>query len=492
MTAKSMPGAPSTRFTHWKLIKWDRVENHVRRLQLRIAKAIKENRHNRAKALQWLLTHSFSAKLLAIRRVTQNRGKNTPGVDRIIWRTDNQKMRAAHALKRRGYRSQPLRRIYIPKKNGKLRPLGIPTMTDRAQQALYLLALEPISEIQGDKNSYGFRPKRSLHDATCQCHTILAQKRAHQWILEGDIKSCFDKISHTWLQQNAKMDKQILQQWLKSGYMEENNFNETFEGTPQGGIASPVLANITLDGLEKAVKSSAKKGEKIHFVRYADDFICTAKSKETLEQQILPAIMKFLQERGLELSLEKTKITHIEEGFDFLGFNLRKYKGKLLIKPAKNSVKAFLEDIREVIRKMRNITTEALIHTLNPKIQGWANHYRHHVAKATYSYVDMNIFWAIWRWARRRHPTKSSSWVRNKYFKTIGLRQWCFYSSNKDGKSHLLLARASDTRIKRHTKIRAGATPYDPEYQEYFRQRELKQKQRRTHSRINRINLREA
>jgi RNA-directed DNA polymerase len=229
-------GAPSARFMNWKLIKWSEVKNQVRRLQLRIAKAIKLRRYDKAKALQWLLTHSFFAKLLAIKRATRNKGKNTAGVDGVTWKTNRQKTQAVTSLKRRGYKSSPLRRIHIPKKNGKLRPLGIPTMLDRAQQALHLLALEPIAEIQADKNSYGFRPRRSIQDAIEQCFIALSKKIAPRWILEGDIKACFDKISHQWLLNNIMMDKFILEQWLKAGFIEKDMFHSTTEGTPQGGL----------------------------------------------------------------------------------------------------------------------------------------------------------------------------------------------------------------------------------------------------------------
>lgn len=474
-------GAPSTRFISWKLVNWDTVTNHVRQLQLRIAKAIKQGRHNKAKALQWLLTHSFYAKLMAVKRVTQNKGKGTPGVDKTIWRTSSQKMKAAKSLKRRGYRSLPLRRVYISKKNGKLRPLGIPTMTDRAQQALHLLALEPIAEIRGDKNSYGFRPKRSIHDAIEQCFINLATKRAAKWVLEGDIKSCFDEISHKWLQENTMMDKSILKQWLKAGYLKNNTFHQTTEGTPQGGIASPTLANIALDGMENVIKAKTKKSDKINFVRYADDWICTGATKEILEQKVLPRIIEFLKERGLELSSEKTKITHIDEGFDFLGFHLRKYKGKFLIKPAKKGLQTFLKETKGSIRKLRSATTEQLIHTLNPKIQGWANHYRSSVAKKTFQQIDHHIFLAIWKWAKKRHPNKSASWTKNKYFKRIGQRDWRFFAKTKD--ITYVLKLASDTSIKRHVKIRAEATPYDPKYKDYFLKRENYQKLERKHSR---------
>lgn len=263
-------GAPMARIWDWKSINWKTVQYRVNKLQLRIAKAIKLGKQRKAKALQWILTHSFYAKLLAVKRITQNRGKYTPGVDRIVWTTNRQKMSAVKSLKRRGYRSKPLRRIHILKKNGKLRPLGIPCMIDRAQQALHLLALEPIAETQADKNSYGFRPKRSAHDAIGQCFNALARKHSAKWILEGDIKSCFDEISSEWLLSNVIMDTRVLKQWLKAGYIEKGTFHHTIRGTPQGGVISPTAANIALDGFEEVIKRIAAPGDKLNFVRYAD------------------------------------------------------------------------------------------------------------------------------------------------------------------------------------------------------------------------------
>ena len=216
--------------------------------------------------------------------------------------------------------------------------------------------------------------------------------------------------------------------WLKSGYIEKNVFHHTEAGTPQGGIISPTLANIALDGLENVIKAISRRSDKVHFVRYADDFIVTGHSKEILEDKIKPAIIEFLKERGLELSLEKTKITRVDEGFDFLGFNIRKYKGKLLIKPARKGITTFLENIREKIKLMATVKTEDLIRTLNPNIQGWANHYRRVVAKKTFAQIDRETFVAIWKWAKRRHGNKSAKWIQKRYFTRIGSRQSCFFA----------------------------------------------------------------
>jgi RNA-directed DNA polymerase len=437
--------------------------------------------------LQWLLTHSFYAKLLAVKRVTQNAGRRTPGIDRIIWKTDKQKLNSAYELRRPGYKAQPLRRIYIPKKNGKLRPLSIPTMLDRAQQALHLLSLIPVAEITADENSYGFRPKRSTHDAIGKCFILLARKHSQQWVLEGDIKACFDKISHDWLLKHIMMDKSVLQKWLKAGFIEKDAFHNTEEGTPQGGLASPTLANITLDGLEKIVLEAAGRNDTVHFVRYADDFICTAKSKETLENKVQPAIINFLKERGLELSSEKTKISHINDGFDFLGFNIRKYGDKLLIKPSMLSVKKFSEDLRETIQKLGNTATVKLIATLNSKIRGWTNYYRSCVAKEIFNDVDTVVFDSLRKTLKRKHPNKSTSWIRHKYFTKIGARNGYFFCKVKTKKmvtKRYSLIKAANTKIRRHIKIRRRATPFDSDFDDYFIERENRLKRERINSRI--------
>jgi len=474
-------GAVSHHKEHWHAIDWPTVYQEVRRLQVRIVKAQQEGKPGKVKALQHLLTHSFSGKALAVRRVTENQGSKTAGVDKVTWDTPLKKATAVHALQQHGYHPQPLRRVSIPKKNGKMRPLGIPTMKDRAMQALYLLALDPIAETTADPNSYGFRPERSCADALEQCYILLAKTRDPQWILEGDIKACFDRISHDWLLANAPMDKGILRKWLKAGYIDKHTLHPTEEGTPQGGICSPVLANLTLDGLERVLRehfrdttrASRKARSKVHLVRYADDFIVTGSSKELLENEVKPLVEAFMRERGLELSQEKTHITHIEEGFDFLGQNVRKYNGKLLIKPSKKSVKAHLESIRGRIKDNPTDTAGHLITLLNPVIRGWANYHRHAISSEIFHKVDYAIFKALWRWAKRRHPNKGKKWIRKKYFQTVGTRNWVFVGEiiGKQGVKRVELASAGKTPIQRHNKIRGEANPYDPQWETYFDER---------------------
>ena len=474
VAATLLTGASSTS-VKWDSINWKNTEAEVYRLQIRIAKAVSEGRHGKVKALQWLLTHSFHAKVLAVKRVVQNKGGKTPGVDKIIWRTPQQKMEAAMSLTRRGYQTQPLKRIYIPKKDGRQRPLSIPTMKCRAMQGLHLLALLPVAEFYADKNSYGFRPKRSTADAIEACFKALAMKGSSQWILEADIKSCFDKISHDWLRENIPMDKEILSKWLSAGYIDNGVLHQTELGSPQGGLASPTLLVLTLSGLEQAViRAINRRKDKVHLSIYADDFIITGSSKEVLETEVKPLVESFLQERGLELSQEKTKITHIDDGFDFLGMNVRKYKGKCIIKPSKKSIKNFLANIRETIKSNPTVKTENLLHLLNPKVRGWANYFRHSCAKETFRYIDSKIYAALWRWACRRHPGKGKVWIRRKYFRSQGLRNWIFFAKTQKDDStsgYMDLFTASSVAIKRHIKIRAEATPYDSRFTEYFKKR---------------------
>ena len=475
----------------WRNIDRHKAEDYVRKLQARIVKAQRKGRDGKVKSLQWLLTHSFYGRYLAVVRVTTNKGKDTAGVDHVRWSTDAAKVKAIDTLKRRGYRPMPLRRVEIPKKNGKKRPLGIPTMKDRAMQALYLMALDPIAETTGDKHSYGFRKHRSCQDAISMCHNVLSKEIAPEWVLEGDIKGCFDHISHEWLLGNIPMDKEMLRKWLKSGYVFNGELFPTDEGTPQGGIISPTLANMTLDGLQSLVKKAVKgywkpdpNGRKwikpkINLVRYADDFIITAKDKETIEKIILPLVRQFMEERGLMLSEEKTKITHISDGFDFLGFNVRKYSnGKLLTKPSKDAMKSFCQKIRTKIKGNKSAKASSMVRMLNYMIPGWGNYYRYGASSKAFSRVDFEIYKTLWQWAKRRHPKKGKHWIKDKYFKQLHGRDWTFAAttmSNKTKKeTNLSLKRLANIGIQKYVRVRTNTNPYDPTDAAYYMRRKLK------------------
>ena len=457
----------------------------VGKLQRRIAKAQKGKRYNKVKALQHLLVTSRAAKILAVERVTSNKGKRTAGVDGVTWTTNAAKAQAIGSLRRRGYKPKPLKRVYIPKKNGKKRPLGIPTMKDRAMQALYQMALEPIAETTADKNSYGFRKYRGCQDAIDALHRWLSRRDVSpEWVLEGDIKGCFDHISHEWLVRNVRTDSEILRKWLASGVIYNRLLTPTTEGTPQGGIISPTLANLTLDGMERLVKSrfpsSRPKGtkgkwqtKKVNLVRYADDFIVTAADKETL-LEVKAMLMAFLAERGLELSEEKTLVTHITEGFDFLGFNIRKYNGKLIIKPSKKSQERLVEKLHEsIFRRNKTATQQALIDQLNPILCGWANYFRHVCSKEVFCKIDHIIVNQLMRWGYRRHPRKKRHWTNRRYFISNGRNRWTFgFKYTEDGKEKTYsLLRLADIPIARYVKVKAEANPFDPAWDEYFAKR---------------------
>lgn len=487
--------APSGAESGWVRIDWTKHEHRVRRLQARIVKATQERRWGRVKSLQWLLTHSFSGKALAVRRVTTNQGATTPGVDGATWQLPATRYRAIGSLQRRGYQPQPLRRVYIPKSNGKLRPLGIPTIKDRAMQALYLLALEPVAETTGDPNSYGFRTARSTADAIQQCFGCLSHPDdSAEWVLEGDIQGCFDHISHAWMLTHIRTDIEVLGKWLRAGFVDKRTWFPTEAGTPQGGIISPTLANLTLDGLEQLLKERFRPthgqrspdgrrdyhNPRVHLVRYADDFIITGRSRELLESEVRPLVERFLNERGLRLSPAKTKITHISEGFDFLGQNIRKHRERLLIIPARKNVHAFVAGIRTILQQNRMSAQEPLIRHLSLVIRGWANYHRHIAAKRTFATMDTRIFECLWHWARHRHPNKNPGWIAKRYWRQIGTRFWEFAvdtQETREGRPIILrLARPSAVPIRRHIKIKSDANPFDPKWRPYFEARAVLKK----------------
>jgi RNA-directed DNA polymerase len=462
----------------WHAIDWRRVEQRVRTTQMRIAKATQKSDWRRVKALQRLLVHSFSARAVAVRRVTENQGKRTAGVDRELWDTPTCKWEAVSTLKKqRGYRPLPLRRVYIPKANGKERPLGIPTMKDRAMQALHLLGLEPVVESQSDPNSYGFRRNRSTADAMSQLFVCLAHKASAAWVLEADIEGFFDQINHEWLVSHVRMDKAILQKWLKAGVVYKGQLTSTETGTPQGGIISPTAANVALNGLETGLLAhlGATMGRskvpklKINVVRYADDFVITGASKEVLETEVRPWVEAFLAQRGLRLSVAKTRVTHIDDGFDFLGWNFRKYSGTLLIKPSKKNVQAFYGKVKGIVMSNLMVKQVELIRLLNPVLRGWAQYHHPVVAKETFNRLDSLLWWRLTRWARRRHPTKSPKWVAEKYWATIdGRSEFAVRTPTEDDTPRWArLYRLADTEIVRHQKVKGGYNPFDPRWEAY-------------------------
>lgn len=479
----------------WTTIDWSKVNAKVKNLRQRIYRATQEGQWNRVRSLTKLMMRSYSNLLLPTRRATQdNQGKNTPGVDGQ--RALTPKARAEMVKEMQAYKLwqvRPAKRIYIPKANGKQRPLGIPTIKDRIAQAVIKNALEPSWEARFEANSYGFRPGRGCHDAIEQAWIRLNANGADTWVLDADIKGAFDNISHEFIL-NAignTPGRGWIEAWLKAGYMEAEMFHATASGTPQGGIVSPLLANIALDGMdnwltkqlkirEYHVKSGKEEGRIVRrqvarygFVRYADDFTITAEAKADIEA-ILPEVETWLAKRGLRLSTEKTHIRHITEGFNFLGFNIRQYGRKTLVKPQKEKVQAKRREIKEWLDNHPDIQPEAVIQVLNPILRGWANYYKHTVSKEVFARFDHEMVQMLIRWARRRHPNKGMRWVIRRYFGSIGGDHWVFKAWALDrrgqfGESYLY--RLATTKIVRHVKVKGTASPDDPKLQTYWMER---------------------
>lgn len=442
----------------WRKIPLGKAKAFVKRLQTRIAKAVKKGQYRLAKRLQYLLTHSHYAKVLAVKRVTGNRGRRSPGIDGEKWTTIQDKMNAVLMLSDKGYRSKSLRRIYIPKPHSsKMRPLSIPTMYDRAMQALYAMALMPWAETTADRTSFGFRMKRNAQDAAAYTFQCLCRKDSAQWILEGDISGCFDNFAHRWLVSNIPMETRVLNQFLKAGYIYDGILYRNESGTPQGGLISPLLANMALDGMEQVLKERVQ-GKKVHLIRFADDFLVTAESQE-VAQQCKDIIIDFLKERGLELSEEKTRIVHINDGFDFLGWNFRKFNGKFLIQPSKKAIAAITHKLSEIIKSAKAWKQDDLIKALNPVIRGWAMYHRSVSSSQTFGKLDWIVRNMLWTWAKRRHNNKGKRWITSKYWQPTLTRKQVFKTSNRT------LINFSNTKIKYRKFLKLDLNPFiDSEY----------------------------
>jgi RNA-directed DNA polymerase len=473
----------------WADIDWHAVEGNVRRLQERIYRATTNKAWRTVKNLQKLLVRATSNQLLAIRRITQeNQGKHTAGIDGVVYDTPEARWQLLQeGLSLKGYKPKPVRRVYIPKDNGKQRPLGIPTEKDRVMQAIVKAALEPEWEARFEANSYGFRPGRRTMDAIEAIHTTTNHKGCSQWILDADISGCFDNIDHAPLLAKLPVFTTTIRRWLKAGVVEVGHVEQTGMGTPQGGVISPLLANVALDGMERLFDAERADGQPkapafrkghnkgIAVIRYADDFVVTAPTREVLETYARPRIKTFLGERGLAFSEAKTRIVHIKEGFDFLGFHIRKVgkQGKLLTKPQKEKVLRHLRAIRSYLGAHKQAPAGLVIKELNPVIRGWANYYRHCAASRTFRKVRHAQWQMLWNWAKRRHPNKSKKWVKARYFRDDGY--WTF----KEGKAELV--KPDTTPITRYAKVIGRNSPYDPALHQYWSKRKRWQVGRETH-----------
>ncbi|MED4035539.1 group II intron reverse transcriptase/maturase [Priestia megaterium] len=478
----------------WYSINWNTIQQYVTKLRQRIYRAEQQNQRRRVRKLQRLLLRSKANLLLSIRRVTQqNTGKQTPGVDGYTASKPSERIKLYQQLLKRNifqHRPKPAKRTFITKKNGKLRPLGIPTIRDRIYQSVVKNALEPQWEVRLEASSYGFRPKRSTHDAISNLFNKLNTNSKKKWVFEGDFLGCFDHLNHHWIVEKTSMfpGNTLIKRWLKMGYMEQGTLHNTMEGSPQGSVASPLLANIALDGMEKEIgivyRKTYKSGAsykidpkcKMGRVAYADDFVIVTETKEQAES-MYQKLTPYLQKRGIRLSTDKTRITHIESGFDFLGFSLRQYKteqgNKLLIKPSKDSIRKAKSKIKDTFAVMRGRPVKEIIRVLNPIIRGYGQYWKHVVSKKTFGYMDNYLFLKVRKHLKQLHPRKSWKWIRKRYFKKPhhgGNDKWILTCPI----TNIQLMKMSWIKIERHVMVAYKNSPDDPSLNEYWEKRDRK------------------
>jgi len=481
--------------TDWRTVDWQDADKNVRNLRGRIFKATQEGEHRKVRNLQKLMLRSRANVLMSVRRVTQiNAGKKTPGIDKVVIKTPEARSELVDELLTfTPWKASPTRRLYIPKANGKQRPLGIPTVRDRAMQAMVKNALEPEWEAQFEGVSFGFRPGRACHDAIESIYVTIS-KGKKVWVLDADIEGAFDNIGHGPLLETLQHfpAQKLVKEWLKAGYVDDRVFHETTAGTPQGGVISPLLANIALHGMEKALKIKREPGSgylrsKRALARYADDFVVMCESEQ--DANVARAELdEWLKPRGLRLSNEKTRVVHVDKGFDFLGFNIRRYPvtskattkkkqytpgHKLLIKPSKESAKKFREKVKDTMMRLKGAPVDVLVDRMNALITGWANYFRSGVSKLTFSQLDHFIYQRQVRWIKFRHHNKGWTWVKRRYFGKFSAKRedfWVF--GNKD--SGKFMKRLQWTKIERHIQVRGASSPDDASLADYWQARKAK------------------
>ncbi len=478
--------------TNWHSVNWQKTNRVVKNLRRRIFKATRNENWKTVRNLQRLLMKSYSNLLLAVRRCTQqNQGKKTPGIDGLVILNPQGRGILVDTLNKFiPWKPIPTKRVYIPKANGKKRPLGIPSLIDRCLQAIVKNALEPCWEAQFERSSYGFRPGRSTHDAIEKIFRGIRPNGKKKWVIDADIKGCFDNIDHQHLMKALGNfpARKLIHQWLKAGYVDKNTFNQTEAGTPQGGLISPLLANIALHGMEQTLGIRYDRRGQITsnriVIRYADDFVCLCETKEDA-QVVINHLNQWLKTRGLELNEEKTKIVHINKGFDFLGFNVRHYEDKtsksgykLLIKPNKQAIKDLKLKIKQVWLKHSSCNVKTIIAKLNPIIRGWANHYKIGVSRKVFESLDAWMHKRARRYAKRMHPKKNETWRKERYFGRFNLERndkWVFGDFN----SGIHLLKFSWFKIKRHVLVPGLSSPDDPnpEIQQWFRDKRKRESQ---------------
>ncbi|MCT9083815.1 group II intron reverse transcriptase/maturase [Streptomyces fulvoviolaceus] len=473
----------------WLSIDWQRAEGNVRRLRQRIFTATKAGDLKRVRSLQKLLLRSRSNAQLSVRRVTEiNEGRATAGIDGKVVMTSRAKLEwsrwAQHSSK---WKPLPVKRVYIPKMDGRSRPLGIPVIADRIVQAVVVNALEPEWEARFEPRSYGFRPGRGCHDAIeALFNSAKGKNPRRKWVLDADLAMAFDRIDHNHLLRQIGLfpARGRIEQWLAAGVVEKGRFTPTREGTPQGGVISPLLMNVALHGMEEAAgvryrKTGRDAGNAMRnspvLVRYADDLAVLCESHGEAER-VKSRLSQWLAPRGLTFNEAKTRIVHLDEGFDFLGFTIRRYGGeKLLIKPSIAAVKRIRKRLSTEMRELRGANSEAVIGRLNPIIRGWAAYYRTAVSSKTYSTLDDHMWRLAYKWAKHSHPNKSKAWVTSRYFGRFHPSRrdrWIF----GDRASGRYLTKFSWTKIARHQIVTSGASPDDPGLVEYWARRRRREK----------------